>query len=151
MSSYDTDRIERILEQPVRIIDIFPCRVPASAPDRYFSVARYFAAPERRQSLYRRFAEILLRLNCYASMAVSRDWTDEWETDPEPASFAEKTAALPDAGYLRVLFPAEEMLIDLDAGDTYLSVYSADTPLWDLLKKMAEAAGFFVWQPPENE
>lgn len=60
-------------------MDILPERVPEHAGGQYFSVERYFRQPARLAALYRKFAELLLRLNCYADMAVSFDAGEHWE------------------------------------------------------------------------
>lgn len=141
---------EEILERPYQIVDIFPARVPREGADRYGRTARYFEEPQRLRRIYRRYAEILLRLHCYWPMRVSFDWGETWEEDPEPETFAEKVENLPGNGHLRVLFLPQETLIDLDAPDTSLTVFSPEPVLWEMLRKMAAAEGFFTWQPPEE-
>ncbi len=69
---YD-DWMGELLEGPYWIVDILPEQVDAHAAGQYFAVERYFRQPERILPLSRKYAEILLRLNCYADMTVSFD------------------------------------------------------------------------------
>ena len=69
-------------------MDILPEQVPADAAGQYFAVERCFLRPERIFPLRRKYAELLLRLNCYADMAVSFNSCASWETNPDPETFA---------------------------------------------------------------
>ena len=144
MAEYD-NLIEELLSGPYRILDILPERVPEDAGDRYFAAADYFCAPARLRRLYRKFAEVLLKMNCYSSMLVSFDTGETFEKDPDPEAFAARTEDL-HAGLLRVLFGKEAVMIDLDAGDTYMTVYgNGDPSFTELLRRIAEAEGLFLW------
>lgn len=134
-----------LLEGPYRIVDILPERVPAGASGQYFAVERYFLQPERIRPLRRRYAEILLRLNCYDDMAVSFDGCESWERNPDPEAFAERAAGLSGNSFLRAVFEARRVMIDLDPGDTYMTVYDPNRALADRLQALAAAEGLFVW------
>ena len=69
---YD-DLMGELLEGPYWIVDILPEQVSADAAGQYFAVERYFLQQSRIVPLRRKYAEILLRLNCYVDMAVSFD------------------------------------------------------------------------------
>lgn len=135
---------ERLAEGPFRILDILPEQVPAVGGGQYFAVEKYFRGPGRLQALYRRFAEILLRLNCYDDMTVSFDGCEHWERNPDPEAFADRLAALPQNGFFRAVFENRETMIDLDAGDTYMTVYNAREAFAERLRKLAEAEGLFL-------
>ena len=137
--------IETLLEGPWHVADILPKRVPKEASGQYFAVERYFLQPERIREIYRRYAEVFIRLNCYYSMAVSFDLGETWEEDPEPAAFVQKVLDAPDTAQLRVLFPEQRAMIDLDFGYTDLAVYDPDSNILDLLRPMLLAEGFFLW------
>ncbi len=137
--------IEHLIDGPYWVADILPKRVPAGKPDRYFDVEKYFLQKDRIREIYRRYAEILIRLNCYYSMAVSFDCGESWEEDPEPAVFVQKVLEAPQTAQLRVLFPAQNAMIDLDVGYTDLAVYDPDSNILDLLRPMLLAEGFFLW------
>ena len=143
--------IEELLEGPYQIVDLLPAQVPADAAGQYFAVERYYLQTERLRSLRRRQAEILLRLNCYFDMAVSFDSCESWEVNPDPEIFAEHMEDLSGGSFLRAVFEAQHAMIDLDPGDTYMTVFDPDSRLSDMLRELAAAAGLFLSNPPEEE
>ena len=147
---YD-ERIEELLEGPYWIVDILPEQVPADAAGQYFAVERYFLQPERIVPLRRRYAEILLRLNCYVDMAVSFDSCASWETNPDPETFADRVAGLSGNEFLRAVFAGQNAMIDYDHNDTWLTVYDPDAALLDKLKALAAGSGLFVWRAPQED
>ena len=42
-------------------------------------------------------------------------------------------------------------MIDIEPDDTYMTVYDGKAEFLDRIRKLAEAEGFFMWTPPENE
>ena len=140
-----------LLEGPYWIVDILPEQVPAEAAGQYFAVERYFLQPERIVPLRRKYAELLLRLNCYDDMAVSFDACASWETNPDPESFAERVAGLSGNEFLRAMFAELNTMIDYDHNDTYLTVYDPDSALIKKIRALAAAEGLFLWQPPQEE
>ena len=141
--------IEHLIDGPYWVADILPKRVPAGKPDRYFDVEKYFLQKARIREIYRKYAEVFIRLNCYYGMAVSFDQGETWEEDPEPAAFVQKVLEAPETAQLRVLFPAQSAMIDLDLGYTNFAVYDPDANILDLLRPMLLAEGFFLWPGKE--
>ena len=139
-----------LLEGPYLIVDILPEQVSANAGGQYFAVERYYLQPERIQTLRRRYAEILLRLNCYYDMAVSFDSCASWETNPDPEAFAERLIGLSGNDFLRAVFAEQKAMVDCEPGETWLTVYDPDAALQPLLTALAAAEGFFVWSPPQE-
>ena len=139
-----------LLEGPYWIVDILPEQVSAEAAGQYFAVERYFLRPERIVPLRRKYAEILLRLNCYCGMAVSFDSCATWETNPDPETFAAHVAALSGNEFLRAVFAEQNAMIDYDHNDTYLTVYDPDRALLDKIRALAAAEGLFVWRAPRE-
>lgn len=134
-----------LLEGPFWVADLLPRRVPPEAADRYFAVERYFRQPARQAELHRRQAELLLRLNCYAEMDVSFDGCETWARDPEPEAFVRRLEALAGNDFLRAVFPAWALMIDVEPGDSWMTVYCrAGTPP-ELFRNLAAAAGLFLW------
>ena len=142
-------KIEQLIDGPYWVADILPKRVPAGKPDRYFDVERYFLQKDRIREIYRRYAEVLIRLNCYYNMAVSFDNGETWEEAPDPSAFVQKVLEAPDTAQLRVLFPELNAMIDLDFGYTDLAVYDPDSKILDLLRSLLLAEGFFLWPGEE--
>ena len=145
------DLMGDLLEGPYRIVDILPEQVPGDADGQYFAVERYFLQPDRIRPLRRRFAEILLRLNCYYDMAVSFDSCENWEINPDPGSFAGRLADLSGNDFLRAVFAEQRAMIDIEHDDTYMTVYDPDSLLLDKLQRLAAAEGLFIWSPPDHE
>ena len=134
-----------LLEGPYWIVDILPEQVSAEAAVQYFAVERYFLRPERIVPLRRKYAEILLRLNCYCDMAASFDSCASWETNPDPEAFAARVEGLSGNEFLRAVFAEQNAMIDYDHNDTYLTVYDPDRALLDKIR------GLFVWRAPREE
>ena len=140
-----------LLEDPYWIVDILPEQVPADAAGQYFAVERYFLRPERIVPPRRKYAELLLRLNCYADMAVSFDSCASWETNPDPEPFAERLTGLSGNEFLRAVFAEQNAMIDYDHNDKYLTAYDPDSALLDKVRALAAAEGLFVWRAPQEE
>lgn len=140
-----------LLEGPYRIVDILPEQVSANAGGQYFAVERYYLQPERIRALRRRYAEILLRLNCYYDMATSFDSCASWETNPDPDAFAERLAGLSGNDFLRAVFAEQNAMIDCEPEETWLTVYDPGEVLLPKLSALAAAEGFFVWSPPQED
>lgn len=147
---YD-DLMGELLEGSYWIVDILPEQVPADAAGQYFAVERYFLRPERIGPLRRKYAEILLRLNCYYDMAVSFDSCMSWEINPDPEDFTERVTKLSGKDFLRAVFAQQNAMIDYDHSDTYLTVYDPNAALLDKLKTLAAAEGLFVWATTREE
>ncbi len=145
------DMMGALLEGPYWIVDILPEQVSADAAGQYFAVERYFLQQSRIVALRRKYAEILLRLNCYADMAVSFDSCASWETNPDPETFAERVAGLSGNEFLRAVFAEQSAMIDYDHNDTYLTVYDPGAALLDKVRALAAGSGLFVWSPPKEE
>lgn len=140
-----------LLEGPYRVVDILPKQVTANASGQYFAVERYFLQPERITSVRRKYAEILLQLNCYYDMTVSFDSCASWKTNPDPEEFAERVVKLSGNDFLRAVFVEQNAMIDYDHNDTCMTVYDPNSSLLDTIEALATAKGFFVWSPPQGE
>ena len=143
--------VEARLEGPWWVADILPEQVPRDAPGQYFAVDRFYRQPERQAALRRKQAEILLRLNCYDTMAVSFDGGVHWETDPEPEAFADVLARMGAGAFLRALFPDRGAMIDVEPGDTWKTVFCPDAAMLERIRVLAAAEGLFLWQPPQED
>ena len=145
------DMMGELLEGPYWIVDILPEQVPADAAGQYFAVERYFLRPERIIPLRRKYAELLLRLNCYVDMAVSFDSCTSWETNPDPEAFADRVAGLSGNEFLRAVFAGQNAMIDYDRNDTYPTVYDPGEALLDKVRALAAGSGLFVWRAPQED
>ena len=139
----------RLLEGPFLLADHLPRPVPREAGGRVFALERYFSRPDGAGALRRRFAELLLRLNCYWSMEVSFDACAHWTRDPEPEDFLRRTEALAGEDFLRVLYPGPGAMADLEAGELSLTLYAPDETFAETARALAGAAGLFL-RPGED-
>lgn len=139
--------IEEYLEQPYWVIDILPKQVPANSGGQYFSIEEYYRAHPRIDTVYSKFTDILLKLNCYEDMTFSTDG-DEWTTNPAPADIeAMVTQCLASKTMLYILLPSVDALITLSSDDTYMTVYHPNEETIGLLTALAASVGLFFWQP----
>jgi hypothetical protein len=141
--------IEDYLESSYWVIDLLPRQVPAHSRGQYFRIEEHYRKPPRIDALYRRFTDILLKLNCYEDLSFSTDG-DQWETNPLPTQIeAMVRQSLSDLSMLYVMLPAEEMLITLSADDTYMTIYNPKTEALDLLASLVASEGLFIWKPEQ--
>ena len=140
-----------LIERPYLVADILPEQVPRGAAGQYFAVERWYHQAERLRALRRKFAAVLLRLNCYDDMAVSFDACESWEVNPDPASFAEELEAMEGNHFLRAVFAAQRTMIDVEPDDLCMTVYAPPPDFLDRFRALAQAEGLFVWSPPEQE
>ncbi len=136
------ETVERLLEEPYHVIDFLPVQVPADSAGQYFAVEAFYREPPRRKQLYRKFADLLLGLNCYCDLAVTDG--KEWRTDVPPAELAAMVEKCPENGFLNILTGNGDSLITLYGGDLYMTLYHAPDDLLDLTEKLASAQGLFV-------
>lgn len=142
---YDTLTTE-LLEQPYRTVGCLPQPVPNDAAGQYYMVSRYFRQPPQLSVLRRKQSRILLRMNCYDDMAVTTDGGGSWEKNPDPEQFVRMLDDLSGDRFLRVLFPARGMLIELYAGDTQMTVTCTDDEATELFRQIAAAEGLYLWE-----
>lgn len=132
-------------DKPYCIIDILPEQVPSDSPGRYFEVERYFRS--RLDKIIRKFADFLLKLNCYCELEVSRD-CDTFSGDFAPEDlecFLLETNASPYPLYIRVNHT--DALFAYAGDEHYLTLYEPDRELLRLVHQLAQSEGLFVWVP----
>ncbi len=144
MNGQFEERIERLLTGEYCVIDILPEQVPEDSPGQFFSVEEYFRTSGRLQELRGKFADILLKLNCYDDIQVCFYPEEIWEKNPDPGRLAERICGMPENNFVRVLLESEEAMIDLDGCDIYMTVYGANNALMKRLEALAMAEGLFV-------
>ena len=138
------DRIDALFEEPCWVVDLLPEQVPADAPGQFFAVEDYYLKPPQMASLHRKFAEILLKLNCYFDIRFGTGNDDSWEKNPEPETMVRTLCieAAPWTAY--AYFEAEDALVYINHDDIYFTVYHPTDRLLDLIRKLAGAEGLFV-------
>ena len=141
--------VEQLLDVPHWVIDLLPMQVPMEGEGQFFAVEQYYMKMPQYESLCRRFADVLLKLNCYYDMLVNCAPFDEWVKNPEPATLVDWLMDSMKQGYLCILVENEKTLITASSDDTHLTLYNPSPELLELVGKLASAAGLFLWQPQE--
>ena len=139
------DFIDALFERECWVIDPLPWQAPAEV-GQYFAMDRYWREDARLRSLYARFADLVMKLNCYYDVRVCPGPSEEWTDNPAPERLAQWfSACVPGGGcrYLLILI-GEGALLHLDGGDLYLSVYNPDVTLQTLVDLLARAQGLFL-------
>ena len=136
------ETVERLLEEPYHVIDFLPVQVPADSAGQYFAVEAFYREASRRIQLYRKYADVLLGLNCYCDLAVTDG--EEWKTNPPPQELYAMVEKCPENGFLNILTGNGDSLITLYGGDLYMTLYHASDELLELTEKLASAQGLFV-------
>ena len=136
--------MEELLQKPYWVVDFLPRQVPAKSGGQFFAVEEYYL----RSPLRRRFAEVLLKLNCYYEARVCEPETEKWQVNPPPERLFAWIAE--NEKDLCVLLPAEDTLITVNRDDLYMTVYGPSRDVLELLRPLSAAAGLFLWQPPQE-
>lgn len=143
---HDFDEItERLLLAPCWVIDFLPAQVPNESRGQFFAVERYYLASER---LCRRFADVVLRLNCYHDLTVNCGG-DVWVKNPEPAALVTWLHDALQNGHLCALLDDGDAMITASGGDTHLTLHNASDGLIEQVRQLATASGLYLWQPAQ--
>lgn len=134
--------IEEYLERPYWVIDILPKQVPANGRGQYFEIEKFYLSEPQIELLYRKFANLLLKLNCYDDIAVC-GYDEHWIDNPAPEVLAKWVM---DRKPLHVLLKSADAMIVARGDDLYMTLYGADEETLLLVGTLATAEGLFVWQ-----
>ena len=130
------NKADQLLTMPCWIVDILPERVPEGGPGQYSAVEKYFL---QDPALRQKQRNIILKLNCYYDLTLAAE--NEEIRNPPPAVWNERIGR----EYLSILVD-EQALITADHTDTYMTVFTADEMLLEMIRKLAKAEGMFVWK-----
>ena len=139
---------ETLLSKPFWVIDILPAQVPEKSAGRFFAVEKYYLQQPLMADLHRRFADILLKLNCYSDLLVSFSGSDQQVCNPGPELLVSWIVS--EQKDLCIVLPEENALITLNHDDTCMTVFNPPEPLLDRIRSLAAANGLFLWQPPKQ-
>lgn len=139
--------IEEYLERPYWVIDILPKQVPADSSGQYFRIAEYYLEHPQMDAIYRKFTNILLKLNCFEDLEVSLGG-EKWTTNPAPKAIeAMLTDCLAAKSMLYIMLKPADAMIVISGDDTYMTVYNPSEETLDLLGALASSEGLFIWKP----
>ena len=140
----ENDLIETLLDKPYWVIDFLPSRVPEKSGGQFFAAEQYFMRSFHGEELRRKFADFLLKLNCYYDFMVCRDEETQGVGNPDPEVFA--SWILENRGTVNVILPAEKSMISISSDDTHMTVYDPSDELISRIRSLAGVEGLFVWK-----
>ena len=141
------DIIDSLLSKPYWLIDVLPKQVPAGSFGQYFKAERYFLS--LLDEISRKFARVLIRLNCYYDLQMSTDG-ETWILNESPDDLARRfDESAASHSPLSVLTGSEDVLITFSGDDHYMTLYNPDEEILDLVRQCAGAEGLFVWGPKQ--
>ena len=129
--------VDEYLEKPYWMIDILPKQVPADSKGQYFKIEEYYLEHPQIDAIYRKFTNVLLKLNCYEEIEVSQDG-EKW-----------LLKCLSDESMLSVYLKSSDALITISGDDTYMTVYNPSKETIELLGSLATSEGLFIWSPEQ--
>ncbi len=139
--------IEEYLEQPYWVIDILPKQVPVHSRGQYFRIEGYYRAHPQIDAIYRKFANILLKLNCYEDLDVSTNG-EEWVTNPAPEDMeAMVSKTLSDKTMCYIVLKSAEVMVTLSGDDTYMTVYHPSEEILQLISSLVVSENLYLWKP----
>ena len=143
MNDTEFDRlVEELLEKPYYVIDFLPRQVPAGSEGQYFAVERFYLEHTQTDELYRKFAHLIIMLNCYYDIIVGGQ--DEPVKNPVPQKLYERISGCRTGEYFIFLLPYENALITLSEGDLYMTLYNPAKELLETITPIAQSQGLFV-------
>ena len=138
--------IEEYLNKPYWVIDILPKQVPADGGGQYFRIEKYFLEHPQIDNIYRKFANILLKLNCYDDIDFSSDG-EKWVTNPAPHELeAALLMCMAEKQMLYIILKSADVLITVSGDDTYMTVYNPTEEVLELIGSLAGSEGLFLWR-----
>ena len=138
--------IEEYLERSYWVIDILPKQVPADGKGQYFRIEKFFLEHPQIDNIYRKFTNILLKLNCYEDINVSYDGED-WITNPAPHELeAALLKCMADRQMFYIILKSADVLITVSGDDTYITVYNPAEEVLELIGSLAGSEGLFIWR-----
>ena len=143
----DTMR-ETLLRKPYRIIDILPARTPERFAAAYSALEAHCFRDPKADMPYARFINLMVKLGCYCDIAVCRPEEEEWVCSPGPEYLSDtlRELAVTRRGGLHFIIGGGKLLVTLDAGDLYMTVYGSCPRIMRRIKQLARSEGLFVWK-----
>ena len=136
--------IEELLSKPYWIVDILPKQVPVNSGGQYFTIEKYFLTSPHVDAIYRKFALVLLKLNCYVDLAVFKVEDESWMENPAPDDLERLVL---ERRPLLVVLKQSQTMLSITGDDHNMTLYGADEETLQLISSIASAEGLSVWKP----
>ena len=154
-----SNMIEEYMEKPYWVIDILPRQVPAMGQGQYFKIEKYFLKEPQRSMIYRKFSNVLIKLNCYYDMTVVNyiDYVADYMETEKTLNVAENPqpelieACLKAGRSIYIVIKTEDAMIGFSGDEHYMTLYHPSEQLLELVCALASSEGLFVWQPTNQE
>ena len=137
--------IEALLNKPYWVIDILPEQVPENSAGQYFAIEQYYLQQPGITDIHHRFADILLKLNCYSDFLVCLSDQEQQIRNPEPERLVSWINE--EQKDLCIVLAGKDVVITLNHDDTYMTVYNPSEALINRIGSLAMAHGLFFRQP----
>lgn len=136
--------LEVFLSKPYWIIDILPKQVPADAGGQYFTIEKHFLSSPHVNAIYRQFAKVVLKLNCYDDIMVFKVDGETWTENPAPGVLEQIVL---ERKPLFVVLKHADAMISITGDDHNMTVYGANEATLQLISSIASSEGLHVWKP----
>ncbi|MBO4721675.1 MAG: hypothetical protein J5629_01950 [Muribaculaceae bacterium] len=136
--------IEAYLSRPYWIIDILPKQVPADGAGQYFAIEKYFLSSPCLDAIYQKFANVILKLNCYYDIMVGLADDDKWLVNPTPEDLIHSVL---ERKSLNILLNNVQAMIAITGDDHYMTLYGPNEETLEIITALAAAEGLHVWKP----
>lgn len=147
METINNQIVDQLLEDSYWVIDILPAQVPADSPGQYFKVEQLYLSTPHINYIHKKFANVLLKLNCYYDFDVLTHKGD-WIHHPYPEDLYNHVTKCPENFHnLIILLYDRQAMFTINGDDTYMTVYHPDEVLLKLLKELSASEGLFLWEP----
>ena len=130
--------IENLLKKTYYVIDFLPMQVLKNSEGQFFDVEKYYL--KNIKELHKKFTDIILKINCYFDLEFIVD--DKSQINPKP-NVIEKI--IKSKKYVLIRF--DKVLITIDKGDLYMTIYNPNSNNLKILKDLATSNGLFLWKP----
>lgn len=142
--------IDNLLKKQSYIVDILPKRIPVESMGQYMSIDRYFHEEKQLKKIYRKFINILLKLNCYYDFDVESK--KGWVQNPKPDKLMKwiKQCYTGEMDYLNILINTDQALIIIYNNNLHLSFYNLDEKISSLVSQLSASEGLFFRQAAEE-
>lgn len=139
--------VDEYLEKPYWVIDILPKQVPADSKGQYFKIEEYYLEHPQIDIIYKKFINILLKLNCYEDIDASNDG-EKWIKNPTPHELeAALSRSMADRQMLYIILKSADVMITVNSDDIYMTIYHPTEECLELIGSLAISEGLFMWKP----
>ena len=136
--------IEELLSKPYWIVDILPKQVPADTGGQYFTIEKFFLSPPHVDAIYQKFANVLLKLNCYVDLAVFKVEDESWVENPAPDDLERLVL---ERRPLFVVLKQSQAMLSITGEDHNMTVYGPNDETLALISVIASSEGLYLWKP----